>query len=71
MAGRSQAEVEGEGERLKDVHRQLKDHQERASKDDGERTEQAHQIRGLGQRIQVTTRRPEQPSTIEALHPLV
>ena len=48
-----QAEVEAEQAKLKEVHRQLKDNQERASRDDGERNDQQHQIKGLSQRNQV------------------
>lgn len=52
-----QAEVEAEQAKLKEVHRQLKDNQERASRDDGERNDQQHQIKGLSQRNQLAKER--------------
>ena len=54
-----QTEVESEQTKLKEVHRQLKENQERASRDDGERNDQQHQIKGLSQRNQLAKERIE------------
>ena len=44
-----QSEVEGEQGKLKEVQRQLKENNERASKDDGDRNDQQHQIKTIHQ----------------------
>ena len=54
-----QGEVEGEQEKLKDVQRQIKEHSERASKDDGERNDQQHQIKKVTQSVQLGKERIE------------
>jgi kinetochore protein Nuf2 len=46
-----QAEVEGEQAKVKEVQRQIKDSQEAGARDDGDRADQQHQIKGLTQRI--------------------
>lgn len=55
----AQAEVEGEHAKLRDVRRQLTEHGERASRDDGERNDQQHQIKTLAQRSQLARERIE------------
>ena len=54
-----QSEVEGEQGKLKEVQRQLKENGERASRDDGERNDQQHQIKGLMQRNALAKERIE------------
>lgn len=54
-----QAEVDTEQGRLRDAQRQLKETAERASRDDAERNDAQHQIRGHTQRVQLAKERNE------------
>jgi kinetochore protein Nuf2 len=54
-----QAEVEAEQGKLKDVQQQLKENTERASKDESEGADQAHQVRSLSQRNQMAREKNE------------
>jgi kinetochore protein Nuf2 len=61
-----QAEVEAEQAKLRDVRKQLKEHSEAASRDDGSRNDEQLQIRGLLQRKQLAQEKIDHASTQHA-----
>lgn len=67
----AQAECEAEGAKLRDVRASLAEMDERGARDEGERNDQVHQIKGLSQRAghfreRYTLRRPLWRARLEA-----